>query len=169
MLRNDFQEAARWVVAFQIGSISLLQRQMGVTYNNACRLMEELERHHIVGKVSSIKPREVLKTEEQLEMLLEKLKVEKEIEELEFSEKELQESSEFKTWVSGKVALIHNTYFDNKASYQAYIVLHSDMGKWTITRFFKVGRKIQVSADYVDISTEEVFQKLLTEYSRGLK
>ena len=73
MLRNDFQEAARWVVAFQTGSVSLLQRQMGVTYNNACRLMEDLETYHVVGKLNSTKPREVLKTEEQLETMLQKL------------------------------------------------------------------------------------------------
>lgn len=84
-----------------------------------------------------------------------------------FTKEKLQNSKEFKDWIHGKVALIHNTYLD-KVSYAAFIVIHSDMGKWTITRFFKTGDKIQVSVDYKDISTVEVFELLLSEYSRGL-
>ena len=85
-----------------------------------------------------------------------------------FTEEKLKESKEFKEWISGRVALIHNCYYDSKDPYGSYIVLHSDMGKWTITRFFEMGNKIQVSVDYSDISTEETFKLLLSEYSRGL-
>ena len=38
-------------------------------------------------------------------------------------------------------------------------------GNWTITRFFEMGGKIQVSIDYQDISTEEVFKLLLSKCS----
>ena len=91
-----------------------------------------------------------------------------------FSVEELKNSKEFKDWVTGRVALIHNTYFDSRTPYETYIVLHSDMGKWTITRFWKSPNrkdqldKIHVSNDYVGISTEEAFVKLLSDYSRGL-
>lgn len=34
-----------------------------------------------------------------------------------FSEKELKESQEFKDWVDGRVALIHNTYRGAKQPY----------------------------------------------------
>lgn len=86
-----------------------------------------------------------------------------------FTEEILKNSEEFKDWVTGRVALIHNTYHDSRVPYESYIVLHSDMGKWTITRFFKVGEKIQVSVDHENISTEDVFKILLTKYSRGLE
>lgn len=85
-----------------------------------------------------------------------------------FTEEILKNSKEFKEWVTGRVALIHNTYYDSKDPYATWIVLHSDMGKWTITRFFEIGGKIQVSNDHVDISTEETFKLLLSDYSRGL-
>lgn len=85
-----------------------------------------------------------------------------------FTEEILKNSKEFKEWVTGRVALIHNTYYDNKEPYATWIVLHSDMGKWTITRFFEGGGKIQVSNDHVNVSTEETFKLLLSDYSRGL-
>ena len=85
-----------------------------------------------------------------------------------FTEKILKNSKEFKDWVTGRVALIHNTNYDSKEPYATWIVLHSDMGKWTITRFFEMGGKIQVSNDHIDISTEETFKLLLSDYSRGL-
>ena len=85
-----------------------------------------------------------------------------------FTEEELKNSKEFADWVSGRVSLIHNIYYDSKEPNQAYIVLHACIRKWTITRFFKMGSKIQVSNDCVDISSEEVFKLLLSRYSRGL-
>jgi len=91
-----------------------------------------------------------------------------------FTEENLKNSTEFKEWITGRIALMHNTYFDSKEPYQTYIVVHSDMGKWTITRFWKSPNrkdeldKIHVSNDHVEISTEEVFKILLSDYSRGL-
>jgi|GEM_PF-7070049 len=91
-----------------------------------------------------------------------------------FTEENLKNSTEFKKWITGRIALMHNTYFDSKEPYQTYIVVHSDMGKWTITRFWKSPNrkdeldKIHVSNDHVEISTEEVFKILLSDYSRGL-
>jgi len=91
-----------------------------------------------------------------------------------FTEENLKNSTEFKKWITGRIALMHNTYFDSKEPYQTYIVVHSDMGKWTITRFWKSPNrkdeldKIHVSNDHVEISTEEVFKILLADYSRGL-
>lgn len=84
------------------------------------------------------------------------------------TEEILKNSKEFKEWVTGRVALIHNVYYDSKEPYTTWIVLHSDMGKWTITRFFEMGGKIQVSNDHVNISTDETFKLLLSDYSRGL-
>ena len=92
-----------------------------------------------------------------------------------FTEQELKNSQEFKEWITGVVALIHNTYWDSKEPYQTYIVLHSNMGKWTITRFWKSPNnkfqldRIHVSNDYVNVSTNEVFGLLLSQYSCGLK
>lgn len=88
------------------------------------------------------------------------------------TEEILKNSKEFKEWVDGRIALIHNTYYDSEdKSYASFIVIHSpkeSMGKWTITRFFEMGGKIQVSVDAQNISTIEVFVKLLSDYSRGL-
>jgi hypothetical protein len=75
------------------------------------------------------------------------------------TEEILKNSQEFKDWVTGSF-LIHNLFDD---VYPTYIVVHSDSNKdnWTITRFFLMGGKIQVSNDHVDISTEETFKLLL--------
>lgn len=93
-----------------------------------------------------------------------------------FTQEILKQSKEFKDWVSGKVSLIHNTYFDSKEPYQTWIVVHSnEEGKWTITRFWQSPNrkdqldKIHVSNDYVDISIEKVFEVLMSDYSRGLE
>lgn len=91
-----------------------------------------------------------------------------------FTEEVLKASKEFKDWVTGRVALIHNVYHDSQEPYAVYIVIHSDMGKYTITRFWQSPNrkdqldKIYVSNDYVDVSSEEVFTALVTDYSRGL-
>ena len=106
----------------------------------------------------------------------------------------LQGSEQYQDWITGNVALIHNTYFDSKdQSYSAFIVVSDETdymyknikwqdvsrpefqemqqqikGNWTITRFFEMSGKIQVSVDYQDISTQKVFELLLSQYSRGL-
>lgn len=66
-----FEEAARLVVASQLGSTSLIQRRMKLGYNRAGRLMDQLEAAGIVGPNQGSKAREVLiKTEAELEQLL---------------------------------------------------------------------------------------------------
>ncbi|MEN2992261.1 MAG: DNA translocase FtsK [Bacteroidia bacterium] len=59
-----FYEAARLVVRTQQGSTSLLQRRLGIGYNRAGRLMEQLEKAGIVGPARGSKPREVLVPDE---------------------------------------------------------------------------------------------------------
>ncbi|MCQ2184965.1 MAG: DNA translocase FtsK, partial [Bacteroidales bacterium] len=55
-----FEEAARMVVTTQKGSTSDLQRQMGVGYARAGRIMDQLEGAKVVGPQVGSKPREVL-------------------------------------------------------------------------------------------------------------
>jgi len=69
-----FEEAARLLVANQIGSTSLLQRRMKLGYNRAGRLMDTLESAGIVGPNQGSKAREVLiKTDADLQQHLEML------------------------------------------------------------------------------------------------
>ncbi len=59
-----FEDAARLIVASQIGSTSLLQRRMKLGYNRAGRLMDQLEAAGVVGMNQGSKARDVLiKTE----------------------------------------------------------------------------------------------------------
>lgn len=66
-----FEDAARLVVASQIGSTSLIQRRMKLGYNRAGRLMDQLEAAGIVGPNQGSKARDVqCKTEMELEEVL---------------------------------------------------------------------------------------------------
>lgn len=66
-----FEDAARLIVASQIGSTSLLQRRMKLGYNRAGRLMDQLEAAGVVGGNQGSKAREVLvKTEADLQQML---------------------------------------------------------------------------------------------------
>jgi len=88
------------------------------------------------------------------------------------TEETLKNSDTYKNWITGLVMLIHNTYWDSTEPYAAYIVIwipKDGMGKFSITRFFEMGRKIHASADYGNLSAKEVFEVLLKNYSRGLK
>jgi S-DNA-T family DNA segregation ATPase FtsK/SpoIIIE len=66
-----FDEAARLIVANQLGSTSLIQRKMKLGYNRAGRLMDQLEAAGVVGPGQGSKPRDVLiKTEMELDQYL---------------------------------------------------------------------------------------------------
>ncbi len=69
-----FEDAARLIVASQVGSTSLLQRRMKLGYNRAGRLMDQLEAAGVVGGNQGSKARDVLiKTEVDLQMLLDNM------------------------------------------------------------------------------------------------
>lgn len=70
--RDDlFEEAARVIVRYQQGSVSLLQRKLKVGYARAARIVDELESAGIVGPFDGSKAREVLiETEAQLDQLI---------------------------------------------------------------------------------------------------
>ncbi len=69
-----FEDAARLIVASQIGSTSLLQRRMKLGYNRAGRLMDQLEAAGVVGGNQGSKAREVLvKTDADLQQMLDSL------------------------------------------------------------------------------------------------
>jgi S-DNA-T family DNA segregation ATPase FtsK/SpoIIIE len=66
-----FEDAARLIVASQVGSTSLLQRRMKLGYNRAGRLMDQLEAAGVVGGNQGSKAREVLvKTDADLQQML---------------------------------------------------------------------------------------------------
>lgn len=61
---SRFEEAARMIVKYQIGSASLIQRKMKLGYNRAGRIIDQLERAKIVGPHSGSKARDVLLSDE---------------------------------------------------------------------------------------------------------
>jgi DNA segregation ATPase FtsK/SpoIIIE, S-DNA-T family len=66
-----FEEAARIIVRYQQGSVSLLQRKLKIGYARAARIVDELEMANVVGPFDGSKAREVLvETEAQLEQLI---------------------------------------------------------------------------------------------------
>jgi S-DNA-T family DNA segregation ATPase FtsK/SpoIIIE len=70
-----FDDAARLIVANQVGSTSMIQRKFSIGYNRAGRLMDQLEAAGIVGPSEGSKARQVLIQDEYtLEQLLNGLK-----------------------------------------------------------------------------------------------
>jgi S-DNA-T family DNA segregation ATPase FtsK/SpoIIIE len=66
-----FEDAAKLIVASQVGSTSLLQRRMKLGYNRAGRLMDQLEAAGVVGANQGSKARDVLiKTDADLQQYL---------------------------------------------------------------------------------------------------
>jgi len=69
-----FDDCARMVVQYQLGSTSNLQRKLNLGYNRAGRIMDQLEAAGVVGPTNGSKPREVyFKTESELQQFLDSL------------------------------------------------------------------------------------------------
>ncbi|MFQ6091610.1 MAG: DNA translocase FtsK [bacterium] len=67
-----FEKAKDLVIRHQQGSVSLLQRRLGIGYARAGRIMDQLEKAGIVGPFDGSKARQVLIDRDQLEELKEK-------------------------------------------------------------------------------------------------
>ncbi len=66
-----FEEAARVIVRYQQGSVSLLQRKLKIGYARAARIVDELETAGVVGPFDGSKARDVLvDSEAQLDQLI---------------------------------------------------------------------------------------------------
>lgn len=57
---EKYDDAVRCVAMHRVASASFLQRRLGVGYNRAANLIEEMERHGVVGPPQGSKPRKVL-------------------------------------------------------------------------------------------------------------
>jgi DNA segregation ATPase FtsK/SpoIIIE, S-DNA-T family len=57
---EKYNEAVRCVAMHRVASASFLQRRLGVGYNRAANLVEEMERNGVVGPAQGSKPRKVL-------------------------------------------------------------------------------------------------------------
>lgn len=69
-----FEDAARVIVRYQQGSVSLLQRKLKLGYSRAARIVDQLEEAGVVGPNDGSKARTVLiENEEQLETVLRSL------------------------------------------------------------------------------------------------
>ena len=65
-----FEEAARFVIEKEKGSIGMLQRNFRIGFNRAGRIMDQLAEEGVVGPETGTKPRQILMTMEELEEYL---------------------------------------------------------------------------------------------------
>ncbi|MDD5491777.1 MAG: DNA translocase FtsK, partial [bacterium] len=61
-----FMEAVKLIMNTRQASISLLQRRMGIGYNHAGRIIDQMEQEGLIGPPDGTKPREVLADENYL-------------------------------------------------------------------------------------------------------
>lgn len=61
-----FEEAVRIVIESGQASASFLQRRLRIGYNRAARIMEELEEKRIISERDGSKPRQILKTKDEI-------------------------------------------------------------------------------------------------------
>ncbi|MCD8156643.1 MAG: DNA translocase FtsK [Clostridiales bacterium] len=64
-----FEDAARFLIEKEKGSIGMLQRNFKIGFNRAARIMDQLEEAGVVGPEEGTKPRRVLMTQEDFERL----------------------------------------------------------------------------------------------------
>ena len=72
--RELLASAARVVVGEQFGSTSTVQRKLHVSFATAVDLMDELERHGVVGPSEGSKAREVLAKPDELAEVLDQIR-----------------------------------------------------------------------------------------------
>ena len=65
-----FEEALEFIAASDYASTSSLQRRFGIGYNRAGRIMDQMEAAGIVGTSQGGKPRKVLMTPSEIDMVL---------------------------------------------------------------------------------------------------
>lgn len=90
----------------------------------------------------------------------------------------LKASKVWKEWIDEtKVVKLFDMYRntpDDPDAYRTFIAVVKDEETdedtpYLITRFFEVGNRIMVSVDHTNLSAEDVFDLLLTQYSGPVK
>lgn len=71
--RNDLAAAAELVIDSRLAAVSFVQRKLHVTLAKAWRLLDELERHGVVGPAHGSRARDVLVPTEHMAEVLDRL------------------------------------------------------------------------------------------------